>query len=423
MPITGIDDANSILTLNILVTIIIFPLIVYLFLNNILGKDKVNYCFAGTWIFMLGNFLLLYFTPAIVGYIMLLVIASILASSLAQNPHHVISLPDAVILSLFVLLLPATHLLTAFVAAGMMLALMVMRKINTLNLILVLVCSICAWSIYCTATFLSWNLPAYIENLKNAFRFDMLWNVGVTGRMMGSEAHQVINMLRLLFAAVFSIIGIIGGIIALKDKLDADRNKFVMAIIAGMVAVLLIISTGYAQELVQRSFFFLLPAIAFFGVKLLKYKATAVVLIILLLAALPLRFINLYGSAVVDYNSPAEISGSYFFHKHTDGGYISSSLLMFPLGFMENREKYTFIFLIQLTWEEGTPEPFGYPHYIYLRPVDDEIFDFLGPDPALAINAFTKQRLSELPQHIDDAINYNLTYINPDLSIYSARGP
>lgn len=134
-----------------------------------------------------------------------------------------------------------------------------------------------------------------------------------------------------------------------------------------------------------------------------------------------MRFINLYGNAVIDYNSPAEISGSYFFHKTTNGGYISSSLLMFPLGYIEKREKYTFIFLEQLTWENGTPKPFGYPHYVYIRPVDDTIFDFLGPDPALAIIPLTKQLLNDLPHRIKDSSDYDLVYVNPDLSIYSAR--
>jgi hypothetical protein len=323
-----------------------------------------------------------------------------------------------------VLLLPATHLLTAFIAVGMMLALMVMRRINTLDLILLLVFMICAWSVYYTATFMSWNLPAYIANIKDSFRVDMLWSLGVSDRMMGSEAHQVINKLRLLFAAVFCVIGVIGGIIALRDKLNAKRNRFVIATAAGILTVSLIISTSYSHELVQRSFFFLLPVIAFFGVKMLKYRLTAVILTVLLLVALPLRFVNLYGSAVIDYNSPAEISAAYFFHEYTDKGYISSSLLLFPIGFMENREKYTFVLWSQiLKWEEGIPEPLGYPYYIYVRAVDDEILDFLGPDTALGINAITKQHVSELPQHMHGAIEYNLIYVNPDLSIYSAREP
>lgn len=416
MLVSGIDDANFMMTLNIFIWILLTTSLVYLFLRSTIGKDRVNYCLAGTWLFFVANWLLYYLMPGIVGYLLFLVIMSLLAKSLLPERQGI---PFAYQLCLILILvvLPATHLLTSIFALAVILAVYAIRKAKVLGLAQILIVVMVSWSIYVTAAFLEYQLPLFAEQVKSAFRLDILWNLGVTERMLGSEAHQAIARLRLLSVLIFVVIGVAGFLAGLKDRKNVNNDKFVLATMIGILFMAFILSAAYAHELVQRSYFFVVPAIAYFGVKLLKHKATAIVLTILLVVSLPLHFIVLYGNAVIDYVSPAEIRGAYFFHEHTSQLFVSGAVETFPLGFMENRENYEFVYPDEFEWEDNAiRNPRGYPHCIYLRQVDQAIYDSLG-------YYNWQSAWSKVIQHIDSLTNYNLIYTNPALSIYLARGP
>jgi hypothetical protein len=415
MLISGIDDANSILTLNIFVWILLTTSLVYLFLKSTIGKDRVNYCLAGTWLFFVANWLLYYLLPSIFGYLLLLVVMILLAQSLLQERRGV-SFAYRLSLILVLVVLPPAHLLTALVALTMLLAVYVIRRAKISGLAMILAIIIASWSIYVTAAFLQWRLPDYLEDLKKAFRLDIMFRYGIPGRMIGSESHQTVNSLKVLFAALFSAIGAAGGIMALKDKENANSDKFVLATVIGMLAMLCTMGVSYIHELISRAYVFVTPAMAYFGVKLLKHKTTAIILTILLVVALPLHFISLYGNAVVDYVSPEESRGAYFFHEHTSQGLVSGATGFFPIGYIKNMENYDVAFLNIYEREDALAirNPRHYSHYIYLRQVEVEqaIYDTLGH-----VNwpAWVKVR-----RHIDSLTNYNLIYNNPALSIYVA---
>ena len=427
MLVSGIDDASSVLILNIFLWIFLITPLVYLFLRTTVGKDRVNYCLAGVWLFFVANWILYYLMPSIVGYLLLLLIMGLLAKSLLQGRQG-FSFPEQLCLILALVVLPATHLLTALVALAVLLVLFFIRRVRVLGLAMLLFVVIASWSMYVTGTFMEWHLPLFVEQLKTAFRLDVIWNLGVAGRMVGSEAHQTANTLRVSFAALFFVIGAAGGIMALKDKENTNGDKFVLATVIGIFAMLLVISKAYYHELIQRAYFFVVPAIAYFGVKLLKHKTTAIILTILLVVALPLRFVALYGNAVIDYISPEEIAATYFFEEHASHGTFTGSFVLFPLGFTENREDHRFVYLEQLLWEDNAlknpPKRYSiYPHYLYLRQVDQEIYDFIGYANEIGINEYGKSMLSQVSQHIDSVTNYNMIYAISALSMYLAEGP
>lgn len=423
MLVSGTADANMMIALNIFIWLLLTTSLVYLFLRSTIGKDNVNHCLAGTWLFLVANWFIYYLLASVIGYFLLLVVMVLLAKSLLQERQGN-SFAYRLCLIIVLVVLPATHLLTALVVLIMLLAVYAIRRSQVLGLTMILAFIIAAWSIYATVDFLNGRLTLFIEQIKMAFRLDILWNLGVVERIVGSEAHQAVNTLRVLASTLFSVIGVTGGITMLKDRKITNNDKFVLATTIGMVATLLIISAAYKWEMIQRSYLFMLPAIAYFGVKLLKHKITAIILTVLLVVALPLHFVYIYGNAFVDYVSPQDISGVYFFHEYTDEGYFTGALVHFPLGTMENRENYHFAFLDRPRWENNQiHSPIGYPFYIYLRPDDQEIYEFLGAGDDEHINDYTKSKLSEIMRRIDSATNTNLIYTNPGLSIYVARPP
>ena len=428
MLVLGIDDANFILTLNIFIWILLTTPLVYLFLRSTIGKDRVNYCLAGTWIFFLANWFLYYLMPSFIGYLLLLVIMILLAQCLLQKRQS-LSFPYSLSLILILLVLPATHLLTSLVALSMLLALYAVRRAKVSGLAMILAISLALWSMYVTAAFFEWRLPLFVEQVKSAFRLDIIWELGVTERIVGSEARQAVTQLRVWFAALFCVIGVAGGITALKDRKISSSDKFVLAAAIGMLTMPLIISEAYEWELIQRAYIFMVPVIAYFGVKLLNHKTTAIILTVLLVVALPLKFISFHGNAIVDYVSPAEIRGVYFVHeRHTTQSYVTGNIVHFPLGFMERREIHHFVPIEELRRENNTlTNPHDWPHFIYVRQSDQAIRDFIigdrKPGVPLHVYGLSERTLSEQIQDIDTITNINLIYTNPDMSIYMATRP
>ncbi len=428
MLIIGTSDANLILTVNIYIWIPLMTSLVYLFLRSTIGKNNINHCIAGTWLFFVANWILYYLTSNVLGYMLFLLVLILLAMSLLQRSRG-ISSGYRICLILVLTIFPATHLLTALVVGIILLAIYVLKKAKVaviLMSVMILVIAIACWSIYITTVFFESRLPLFMEQLQSAFRLDMLWKFGVTERIVGTEAHQTMNILKLVSVALIGAVGFAGSVMVLKKRGNSDNDKFVLASLIGILITLFTISVAYTFETLQRVYFFTLPVIAYFGVKLLKFKISAAILTIILIVTLPLHFIALYGNALVDYVSPAAIRGVYFFNEHTDEGFLTGALVHFPLGKMANRENYQWVWLDRFRFEDNLlKHPIGYPnyvdHYVYLRPEDQEIYKFLGAGGDEHINEKSKLILDQLIQRIDSLTNCNLIYASPDLSIYAAR--
>ncbi|NQT74337.1 MAG: hypothetical protein HQ553_16470 [Chloroflexi bacterium] len=418
------NDASFVLTINLIIWIPLMTLLGYLFMRSTIGKDNVNHCMAGTWIFFIANWVLYYIMPSVLGYLLLLTILGLLAILVLQRRN---SFAHRLNLVLLLLVLPAIHLLTAIVTSTVLLALYITRRTTISGLAMtILVTSTLIWTYYITNEFFEWRLPVFMEQIEAAFRLDILWNLGVTERMVGSEAHHTVNQLRVVSSVIFIFIGLAGSMIMLKGKKITINDKFVVTIAIGILVASFIISGSYKWELIQRTYIFMVPAIAYFGVKLLKYKITAIVLTILLIVGIPLHFVTQYGNALVDNVSPAESRGTYFFHEHTTQGFLTGAIVHFPIGTMVHRESYYWVFIEQIRLEDNMlKHPIGAPdytnHYVYLRPDDQAIYEFLGAGEDEHINDYSKYMLGEVIQHIDSSTNFNLICINPELSLYSGR--
>lgn len=408
MQVCGINDANVIITLHIFIWLFLSTGLIFCFLYNILGKEKVNYAFAGTWLFCLASPFLSYLQASQIGFLLLLAVLVLVSSSQTKSGTK---FSTALIISLCIIFaaLPVAHLLTSLVGLGLILGLLITtRKVGVwARFWLLLFVVIASWSIYITGNFLAVNLRSFVHG---AFRFDIAFSEGVTQRVVvGDSSHQAIVILRLVTVGVFLAIAVCGAIVGWVQKEDINGDKFVFAVFLCMCAVPVMVSASYQTELVQRLYIYALPAIVYFGFKLLTHKVTAVVLILLLILALPLHYVYDLGNAKADFLTPSDVTAANFFNVSTNGGVVAGSQVTNPIGSVTNEENYKLITFDQLEWYNNTLlEDPGYC-YIYLRSNDASIYNFLYNNSMAIIST---------QAHLDTSNSFDLFYTNGTLSIF-----
>jgi hypothetical protein len=267
------------------------------------------------------------------------------------------------------------------------------------------------WSIYGAVFFFEGRLPDY---LRQAFRLDVATESGILSPLAGSEAHAAVAQVRIILSGLFVAIALLGGLLAWRLRGITSRDITVLAIAVGCGIAAVGIGAGYVHELYQRVFVFLLPVMAYFGVKLLHLRTTTVVLCLLLLIAMPLAFISKYGSQGADYLSSGYLSGARFFQDNTVNGYVIGGA---PIGSMEYYERYgKDLSYGDLEWEDNQLVRFGYlgsldsaPRYVIISDHDRATLDFYYNEPQL---------INDIESNMDEATNCNLVYANSDLSLY-----
>jgi hypothetical protein len=162
----------------------------------------------------------------------------------------------------------------------------------------------------------------------------------------------------------------------------------------------------------QRSLTFLMPAIAYFAVRLLHSRMTAVLLVMGLLVAVPLSFISMYGNQAMDHMSQAYLTGANFFQDSTDHGFVTGNL---PMGRMKYQEFYFFNPSYEdLEWQDDRLVYLGgdgdlSPHYICISSNDRARYTFLWNEPDF---------IDKTASRLQVTTNCNLVYSNPDMSLY-----
>ena len=393
--------------------LLLLPL--FVFFRNTIGRAGPNYCWAGMWLFYLGNNSFgLYNTGAqafgaffVLGLLALLTMTPALQQRARPFGHRV----SAIIIFA---VSAVTHLLGALVALAATAALHVSRRVRASNLVIIAAVFIAAWSIYGAWTFFEWRLPDFLEQ---AFRLGTATETGIVAPLAGSESHAAVSMARIIFSGLFAAVAVLGAFLAWRrrDSTYADITVLAIAVGCGIAAV--VVGAGYSQELYQRFFLFLLPPMAYFGVKLLHLRATAAILTIFLLVALPLVFIARYGNQTIDYLTPGYLAGAHFFQDNTAHGYVTAAA---PMGRMKNYEQYWFkLSFEELELEEGEVMYAGglfgvIPHYISISNHDDASYSFYRDEPQLIDGIESSLRVST---------NWNHVFANPDLSLYTHDVP
>lgn len=406
--------ANFMLWLPFIWQLVMF-LPVFMFFRNTIGKASPNYCWAAMWVFYLGEWFETQNTGAqAFGVLSVFSILALLtmtpawrqrAGTFGHRASAIILLGASVV----------THLFGSMVSLGITATLQVSKRVRFSNLAIVAGVVLVAWSLYCAVGYFESRLPAFLEQ---GLRLDVATEKGVLSPLSGSKAHSAVASVRIIFSGLLLAIAIVGALLTWKVRAWKVRgitynDVTVLACGAGCVVAAAIVGAGYGHELYQRLLVYLLPVVAYFGVKWLRFRAPAVILCLLLLIALPLVFVARYGNQSIDYLSPGYVAGATVFQDSTTSGYVVAEM---PFGRMEHREQY----LIggtsheDLKWQDNELAIFGsrvdlIPRYICISNHDSAKYAFFYSEPQL---------VNDVASSLNASTNVDLVYANPDLSLY-----
>jgi len=396
---------------------LLYLLPLYVFLRNLLGEARINYCWAGLWIFSLVNWIGEgYFSPQGTAYFLLLVLLALITTPSFWERKS----KSFVLLSLTVITfatLSITHLLTSLTGLSILAAICVIKRSKRLAPV-VAVCFllIISWDVigaggYMTKQIISEPLvttagaptpsktvPTPSETVPGILTFDpgFLVEQQVAGHLTGNESHIAVVKLRILFSAVLVVLALAGAIFLLV------RRKFHIAIPAVVIAlapVVLFPISGYCYQphFTLRLYFFLLPPMAYFATNLLdiRRKAAISILCLILIVAVPLHVVSHYGNQAIDYESPSNVAGLNYINEVNKGS------------------NYPLAKLNQLSWEDGEllfDDTFPKAEqYFAISQHDDATYDFLYNKPEFVDSVWS---------WLESSKNYNFIYANPEFHLY-----
>ena len=429
MSIVGAIKFEPLLSVFPIFLICAFLLPLYILLRNILGKERVNYCWAGLWIFCLGFWGAggtFSYGQQIAYFLLLVVLALVISPSLREKDSPKLALLSTV--GLLAIAIVPSHLLTSLVLVLMLAAFSVARRTKRLlpiiGLCLVLIVS---WDVtgggHVTERVTSqplWSptietpIPER-EEPSNTFTIDpgFITKTEITQHLRGSESHIAVVKVRILHSAIFTLIAIAGIIFVLLFRRKSDTVVILAVSLAPLL--LLLISGHYGEELLQRIYLFLLPFTAYFGAMLLdvRSKLPWLILCLLLIIACPTQVISHYGNQALDYFPEAQFAGLKFFDSTSTHGYVTGAS---PMGYTNNLLQYKHLRYYQLEWKENELSIEAgekVPYYIAISNQDRAWYGWFWDN---------YQFIVHIEQLLDNAVNCGLIYSNPVFKLYESDG-
>lgn len=389
----------------------ILSLPLFVFFRNTIGKDRANWCWAAMWLFYLACWHDTQNTGAqafgvfyLFSLIALLTVSSTGKRTLRSTWH---------VFSAIVILAASAvaHLLGSVVTLAAATGLVASRRVRVPGLVLLGVLFIAVWTLYGAMSYFEWRVPHFLEM---GFRIDEATGAGILNPLSGDESHATVALTRILFSGLILGLAVLGGILGWRLKNNRFADVTVLAIVAGCGLAAIAVGAGYRHELYQRFFVFLLPALAYFGVKLLQTRPTTVILVLVLLVALPFVFVAKYGNQRIDHLSAGYRSGAAFFQEKTSGGCIVGE---FPIGRMANYERYRFLPSYEayedLQWEDGRPvldiDCSLAPQYVCISNHDRVELAYYWNKPGL---------IDDVEDSLNSAADFHMVYASPEMSLY-----
>jgi hypothetical protein len=391
---------------------------VFIFLNNTVGKSRPNFRWAGMWIFYFGNWVGLQNNGS-QPYGVFLAFATLAAlSSFIVRQEDISRFARKTTAIAIVAAVAIGHLLSSFVAFALAAGAYVNHKRVSLIMLIAVALIIISWNMFGASGFLDQTL-AY--KLNSGLRLDEALLKGPIGSVTGSDAYAAVSRMKIVFSAILLAIAVAGGILALRSKSEKRTDYFVLCAAGMCVLVAGMVGGGYGGEIFNRFFLYLLPFVAYFGIKLLYRRNWAICLTIVIAGTMPLSFIAQHGNQTNDYLSNGYVNGVNFFADNTSDGWIEG---VTPLGQTKNIEKYhTSLYPFKdLKWsgneldlhERRTNPVLGdAPDYICLSNHDEANQTYRNNSPGL---------VSDLRGSLEKTTNADLVFSNGDMSMYIHEG-
>jgi hypothetical protein len=385
----------------------------YIFLRNVLGETRVNYCWAGLWIFSLANWIgQEYFSPQAIAFFLLLTLLALITSPPLWKEQSY-TLPFLLTAGFIIAGIVTIHLLTSLAIFLILIAFCVTKRAKK-PAVLIIICllAVVVWDVTggrnYTGQFLSeLGRPGTIVAFDPKHIVEIIMAMSFTG----SSSHIAVVQTRIVFTAMIVVLWLVGTVLAL---VKAKRSPTTISLSAMAIALLLLVLAAkqYGWEIGNRLYLYSLPFVAYYGAMLLNLgrKLPVIILSLLLLIALPLNIVAHYGNAAADYIPRGEIAYWHFMENNVNQGYVTGGL---SPQFLESAG-YERVDWAQLQWGDDrlVAEVFekGYrPQYVNVGDWDRAVYGFLFDAPNFIPNM--RARLEKSPY-------YNLIYSNPNLSLY-----
>lgn len=383
----------------------------FLFFRNMIGADRMNYCWAAMWFFYLGSWFETQNTGAQAFGVFYFFSLLALLTTPSEGRQAVQSMWHLVSATIILAASALAHLLGSMVTLAATAGLVVSRRVRERNLVLMALLFIIVWSVYGAMSYFGWRIPRFLEL---GFRIDRATGSGLVSPFSGSEAHAAVALVRFVFSGLLLALAVLGGLLGWRSKHNRYADITMLAIVAGCGVAAVVVGAGYRHELYQRFFVFLLPALTYFGVKLLRVKPAAALLVLALAACPCLTLVAKYGNQDIDYLSRSYRSGADYFQERTVGGHLIAEL---PVGRMANYGQYHFAYshdAYEDVQREGDHVVLNIdtgqtPQYVCISNHDRAEMAYFWDEP---------QIIDEVEDSLASNTDFNLVYINNGMSLY-----
>lgn len=420
----GSASLDSVMNVSSFVMMLLYLPPLYVFLRNVLGESRPNFCWAGLWVFSLVSWVPEgYFSPQGIAFFLFLIMLALMTTSgfWKKNPRW---LPLTISVVVVGAALVVTHLLTSALAIGtLIVAAAAKRSLRAVPAIVAVVALAALWNVVATgrvgeelarkpllstpSTAISrdtTSAPDTASSAKAGFLdFDvrsMVERQVLDPASRGSQSHVDVARVRVVFSALVAMLAVVGTIYLLVKR---ERGTAILLIAIAAVPFLLLPlgSRIYITAYTTRMYFLLTPVVACAAIlPLMMRKRLAVPLFwVICTLAIPLTMIAQYGNQAIDRWSPSYIDGR---------NYVSP---------MQTNSKYRFVGLDQVAINEDQvvldAEPAAKGYYFPISRRDDAVHAFLYNRPEFVDGVQT---------WLDVSGEHNRIYVNPDYSLYLSYG-
>ena len=292
------------------------------------GTQNPRVIWTGTFLFFVGNWIGQdYFSPQGLGYFLYLLTMGILLTMFRSWPRagwlaswfRPVGEPDAPVLTPFqraalmsiVLFLFGTtvysHQLTPFAIVGLVLVLVMARRISAIGLPVVMVVLLGTWLSYMAVSYLGGHLNELISRIGSV---DTTVAANLTDRFRGSPLHLAVLAVRSL-----TTIGLFGlAAVGAVHRLVRGRRDLTWPLLA-LAPFGLLLLQSYGGEMLLRVYLFSLPFAAFLAAyavvdigrpERVRHAAGLVVVLAILIGAFG---ISRYGNERMDMTTASEVQG------------------------------------------------------------------------------------------------------------------
>ena len=354
------------------ITFLIFLPPLYLLLRNFLGESRINYCWAGLWLFSIAFWVdLVSVSPAGIGYFLFLTFLALI-TIIILKPEHSRNKQFLFLIMVVFAAMVITHLLSALVALAILAILaLIFRRKSLAICIIPLLLLLLAWDVTGGAHYINvfrseplvgTTIPVTTEPgemtttpgemtttpgemtteppAKGVLILDpsIIAEREITGHFSGSESHSTVAKIRVIFSALFALIGIAGAVWLLVFRRRYKEAVLIIAIVLAALAFLPL-SGYYKVELLHRLYLFSLPSMAIMGAMLMEVRKPILFasICLLIIALFPLHVIAHYGNEELDYFPTSQRLGLEFFDNNTSHGYVVGA---YPMGLSGNPTNY-----------------------------------------------------------------------------------